>query len=157
MLQRIQSLLLLVAAISMGVFLGTNSFTKQISPDEAVIVNPYHVLHTKGSLAAMDKPIYYVALLGVLALGLSLFSIFQYRNRVRQMLFVALNSLFMGLSLGLSVYHIQNDAVKIGADSIQGVYGIGIYAAFLALACNWVANRFIRKDEKMVKDADRMR
>jgi hypothetical protein len=32
-----------------------------------------------------------------------------------------------------------------------------MWAAFVALAANWLANRFIKKDEKLVKDADRMR
>ncbi len=157
MLQRVQSVLLLIAAVAMGVFLATNSYTRQIAADESVIANPYHILHSKGALAVSQKPVYYIATLAVLALGLSVFCVFQYKNRVRQMLLVALNSLFMGLSLGLMVYHIQNDAVTMGDPSGVGKYGIGLYAAFIALGCNWVANRFIRKDEKLVRSADRMR
>lgn len=155
MLQRVQSVLLLVTAIAMGVFLGTNSFVKAIGPDEKVVVNPYHVFHQQGSLAVVDKPIYYVAVVAALSIFLTIFTLFQYKNRIRQMLFVALNSLLMGVALALTVYHIQTDAIKLGTG--DGTYGIGMWAAFIALIANWFANRFIKKDEKLVKDADRMR
>ncbi|MFT6879392.1 MAG: hypothetical protein ACJARG_000316, partial [Arcticibacterium sp.] len=46
MLQRIQSLLLLLSAIALGVFLGTNLWTSDITGGQ-VIVNPYQVLATK--------------------------------------------------------------------------------------------------------------
>jgi glucan phosphoethanolaminetransferase (alkaline phosphatase superfamily) len=157
MLQRIQSLFLLVAAIAMVVFLGTNSFVKELGPNENVVVNPYHVFHAKGQLAMYDKPLYYIAVLGVLAFGLSIFTIFQYKNRLRQMLLVALNSLLIGVALAATVWHIQKDALLIGDPSNQGAYSYGMWAAFIALACNWIANRFIKRDEKLVKDADRMR
>ncbi len=155
MLQRVQSVLLLLTALALGVFLGTNSFVKAIGPSEKVVVNPYHVFHQTGNLASFNKDIYYVAVLGGLALILTIFTIFQYKNRIRQMLFVALNSLLIGAALAITVYHIQTDAIKLGSG--EGTYGIGMWAAFVALAANWLANRFIKKDEKLVKDADRMR
>ena len=107
--------------------------------------------------SVLEKPIYYIATAAALALILTIFTIFQYKNRIRQMLLVALNSLLIGVTLAASVYHIQNDAIKIAGTGQESGYYIGIYAAFIALASNWLANRFIRKDEKLVKDADRMR
>lgn len=157
MLQRIQSLLLLLSGICMAVFLSTNSFVKNLSETESIIVNPYHVLHANGALAISDKSIFYVAVMAAIAVGVAIFTIFQYKNRVKQMLFVALNSLLMGASLATTVYHIKNDAIAIGDANIDGTWGIGIYAAFAGLAANWLANRFIKRDEKLVKDADRMR
>lgn len=156
MLQRIQSLLLLLSGIGMVVFLGTNSWEKSGSEGSQVIVNPYHVVELKGTLAVQDHPVYYIAVLAVLAAGVSFFSIFQYKNRVRQMLLVALNSLFMGLAIGLTIYQIKYVAMPMG-ETGEGTFGIGVWAGFFALLSNWVANRAIRRDEKLVKDADRMR
>lgn len=156
MLQRIQSLLLLLAGIGMMVFLGTNSWVKGTPEGGQVIVNPYHVVEVKNTLAVQDQPIYYIAVLAVLSAGLSIFTIFQYRNRMRQMLLVALNSLFMGLAMGLTIYQIKYVAMPMG-ESGEGTFGIGVWAGFFALLANWVANRAIRRDEKLVKDADRMR
>ena len=141
----------------MATFLATNSFVKTFGPNEKIVVNAFHFLHTKGSLVHINKPIYYIATAGALSLILTIFTIFQYKNRIRQMLLVALNSLLIGVTLAATVYHIQKDAIKISGTGQESGYYIGIYAAFIALASNWLANRFIRKDEKLVKDADRMR
>jgi Domain of unknown function (DUF4293) len=151
MWQRVQSLLLLVAILGSGVFLGTNSYVKISSPTEKFIVNGFQVLHQKGSeIEKVD--IYYVALLVGLSILLTVFTLFQYKDRVRQMLFVALNSLFLGAALAITVYHIQKTAPKMGGEG--GQYYVGIGGIFVALAANWLANRFIKKDEKLVKDAD---
>lgn len=157
MLQRVQSILLFITSLAMATFLATNSFVKTFGSNEKIIVNAFHFLHTRGSLVLIDKPIYYIATAGALSFILTIFTIFQYKNRIRQMLLVALNSLLIGITLAATVYHIQNDAIKISGSGQESGYYIGIYAAFIALACNWLANRFIRKDEKLVKDADRMR
>ena len=155
MLQRIQSVLLLLSAIALGVFLATNVWSSQTATGQ-VIVNPYKVLATKGSLASFQKDIFYVALMAVIAIGIALFTIFQYKNRVRQMLFVALNSLLIGAAVATSVYHVKYDGMTIEGAG-EGNFEYGIYAGFAALAFNWIANRIIKKDEKFVKSADRMR
>lgn len=158
MLQRVQSILLMVAGICMIVFLGTTTWQKDIAEtSEQVILNPYYLIHTKGALAVLKKPVYYLALMAVMASGLSIFTIFQYKNRVRQMLLVALNSLLIGATLGVAVYHVQYEANSMGDMSKDGHFSIGFWAVFVALFANWAANRFIRKDDKLVKSADRMR
>jgi hypothetical protein len=48
-------------------------------------------------------------------------------------------------------------ASPMGDTGIEGIFGIGFWAAFVSLFSNWVANRMIRRDEKLVKSADRMR
>ncbi|MGK0139378.1 MAG: hypothetical protein ACI9DJ_002837 [Algoriphagus sp.] len=155
MLQRIQSLLLLLSAIALGVFLGTNLWTSDITGGQ-VIVNPYQVLATKGGLASFKKDIFYVALMAGIGIIIAVFAIFQYKSRVRQMLFVALNSLLIGAAVAVAVYHVKYDGMTLEGAG-EGTFDIGIFAGFAALALNWLANRFIKKDEKLVKSADRMR
>jgi glucan phosphoethanolaminetransferase (alkaline phosphatase superfamily) len=156
MLQRIQTLFLIISAIGMAAFLGTNAW-KVINLDQTVIVNSFQVLETKGTLAATQKPIYYIAVMAVISIGTSIFAIFQYRNRVRQMLFVAFNSLIIGAAVAATVYNIKFVAMPLATGTVEGTFDIGIYAGFVALASNWLANRFIRKDEKLVQSAERMR
>lgn len=151
MWQRIQSLLLLLTILGAGVFLGTNSYIKIISSSEKVVVNAFQVLHQTGSKS--DRiDIFYVAVLAGLSILLTVFTLFQYKNRVKQLLFVALNSLLLGIALAIIVYHIQKTAPNM--NGAGGQYYIGIFAIFTALIANWLANRFIKKDEKLVKDAD---
>jgi cytochrome c biogenesis protein CcdA len=156
MLQRIQTLFLILSAIAMAVFLATNAWTK-VDLDQAVLVNAFQVLETKGGLAATQQPIFYIAVMSVISIGTALFAIFQFKNRVRQMLLVAFNSLLIGAAVAATVYNVKYVAMAMGNEAVEGSFGIGIYAGFVALACNWLANRFIRKDEKLVKSADRMR
>lgn len=156
MIQRPQTLFLILSIIGMGVFLALNSWVKTTA-DSTVLTNAFQIVELKGSLASNKKEIFYIAVLAVLSLGVSVFSIFQYKNRVRQMLLVAFNSLLIAAALGVMAYHIKYDAMLMGDVSAAGVWSYGYYGGFVALASNWLANRFIRKDEKLVKSADRMR
>jgi hypothetical protein len=36
-------------------------------------------------------------------------------------------------------------------------YGLPFYFAFVSVVCNWLAIRFIRRDEKLVRDSERIR
>ena len=157
MLQRPQSLLLLLVAVCMVFFLATPQIWHKTVGTESISLSAYTLSYVKASSIVKNTPVYYLAILAVLSAGLSIFTIFQYKNRVRQMLLVSLNSLVGAGLLGATVYHIQMDANKIFAPENQGEFGISFWGAFAALALNWVANRLIRRDDKMVKDADRMR
>ncbi|CAH0996600.1 hypothetical protein EMA8858_02732 [Emticicia aquatica] len=156
MLQRPQSLLLFLVAICMVFFLATQTWHKTVGTEE-ISLNAYNLTYVKTGSAVKNTPVYYLALLAVLSAGLSIFTIFQYKNRVRQMLLVSLNSLVGAGLLGATVYHIQMDANKIFAPENQGVFSYSFWGVFLALVLNWIANRLIRNDEKKVKEADRMR
>jgi hypothetical protein len=155
MIQRIQSVFILITAMAMAVFLGTNAYTRTLSETESISVNAYHVLHKVGNLGT-EKEIYYIAVLAGISILASIFALFQYRNRVRQILFVAFNSLVMGSTLAITVYHIMKDAKEIGTGG-EETYEVGIFAVIVAMISNTVANYFIKKDEKLVRSADRMR
>lgn len=157
MLQRPQSLLLLLVAVCMVFFLATPQIWHKTVGTETISLSAYTLSYVKDGSIVKNTPVYYLAVLAVLSAGLSIFTVFQYKNRVRQMLLVSLNSLVGAGLLGATVYHIQMDANKIFAPENQGEFGISFWGAFAALALNWVANRLIRRDDKMVKDSDRMR
>jgi len=66
----------------------------------------------------------------------------------------ALNSLFMAVTIFSSVYF-ATDLIK--ATEAGGRYGLGLWLPGLAVICNLVANFFIRKDERLVRDSERLR
>lgn len=156
MIQRPQTIFLVLSVIGMGVFLGLNSWIKE-STDSTVITNAFQIVEMKGALASNKIEIFYIAVLSVISIGVSIFSIFQHKNRVRQMVLVAFNSLLIAAALGVMAYHIKYDAMTLGDASVEGSWTYGYFGGFVALASNWLANRFIRKDEKLVRSADRMR
>lgn len=92
-------------------------------------VNAFHVYHQSGEMALIDKPIYYVAVLAGLALILTIYTIFQYKNRLKQVLLISIISLFMGSALAVVVYHIQKthfhlEQVKVVIPLVPGPHSL---------------------------------
>jgi hypothetical protein len=57
-------------------------------------------------------------------------------------------------AIGSAVYFAIN---LIKANHAGGKYDWGLYLPAAAIICNLIANRFIRRDEKLVRDSDRIR
>lgn len=161
MIQRIQSVFLLLVALTMiaTLFLPLWSEVRNATNEE-VELNAFELVYQETSeLTAPQvidtKPTFYISILSILAAGVALWSIFQYRNRLTQIKVGALNSLLMGGNIGL-IYYFSTKGEAIIAES-QGSYEIGFFVIAGALLCNSLANRFIRKDDRLVKSADRIR
>jgi Domain of unknown function (DUF4293) len=94
------------------------------------------------------------AICAIAAATIALFEIGKYQNRMLQIKLGALNSLFMAGAIGSSVYF-ATDLIK--TTRLAGDYGMALFLPIIAMVSNMVANRFIRKDEKLVRDAERLR
>ena len=132
-----------------------------IDPPEKALLDAfllaYDVLNpATGSRQSILKNTFYIALLGSLSAVISLYSIFQYKNRLRQIQLGSLNSLLIGMTLGLLMYFVFK-AESLLEPARQGNYLFGFYLPLASLLCNFTANRFIRKDEKLIKSMDRIR
>ena len=119
------------------------------------------VVETAGTLKDMsddtiirEDATWYLGALSIVAALIAIFSILQFKNRLNQMKLGALNALVMAAMLGLSYYKIyQYEGLIEG----QGAISLGFYLPAGAMFMNIIANRFIRKDEKLVKSVDRIR
>jgi drug/metabolite transporter (DMT)-like permease len=164
MLQRIQSIFLALAAIVMVIIVFLPLWQKiDVEKSEIITVTALEITHIRyaGDGVAVDevvaeKNIMYVAVLCLLAAGVALFSLFQYGNRLRQIQFGALNSLIIGGTMFLVLYFCWN-AEKTMAPDEKGAYLAAFYLFPVALILNSMANRFIRRDERLVRDSDRLR
>lgn len=92
------------------------------------------------------------ALLGVLA-GVS---IFRYKNRSQQLKINMLNML-INFGLLISVFLYADSVAQLNEVSDKIIYDIGAYFPIVTVLLLILANRSIRKDEKLVKAADRLR
>ncbi len=162
MLQRIQSVFLLVVAAVMVATLFLPMWNMlNMETMEAVKLSAfklsYVTVDTNGTETLISaKDTYWISVLAVLAAGVALFSIFSFKNRLRQMQLNTLNSLLMGGCL-LTTYFYTTIGVQIVQGAGGGNYQIGFFIIAVALLCNSLGNRFIRKDEKLVRSADRIR
>ena len=131
MIQRIQSVFLLLVALTMisTLFLPLWSEVRSISNEE-VVLNAFELVYRETSeLTAPQvidtKPTFYISILSILAAAVALWSIFQYRKRLTQIKFGALNSLLMGGNIGL-IYYFSTKGEAIIPEN-QGSYQLGFY------------------------------
>ena len=84
------------------------------------------------------------------------FSIFSYKNRLNQIKLGTLNSFLTSVLIIYFLYEIFYDEKYINInDKIS--FLISFYLIFLAIFFNFLANRFIRKDELLVRESERIR
>ncbi len=157
MIQRVQSIFLLITAIVMVAIFFLPLWDKTGSEgDQYLLLSAISLTYQENGELILQKDTFYIALLSGLAAIVALFSVFQYKNRLRQTQLGALNSLLMGGTLGLTYYY-TTKANAMLEPNIQGNFLTGFYIIAVGLFFNLLANRFIRRDEKLVRSADRIR
>ena len=84
---------------------------------------------------------------------LAIYSIFKYKKRSVQQWLNWLNILINFTLLGIFVYRMLNSP----GESFISEKGVGVFAPVLSIVFLFMANKAIRRDEKLVKSADRLR
>ena len=137
MIQRIQSIYLLLAFVITGVL---------------PFFIPLWTLENGKDYFFMQNQVY-VVILG-LSTTLSLLSIISYNKRQNQFVIGRLNIILNLILLGLFVYHSLNVSGETPAVSEKG---IGMFLPIVAIVLLALANKSIKKDEDLVKSVDRLR
>ena len=84
------------------------------------------------------------------------FEIFQFRRRFTQLKLGMLNLLLIIATFG-AAFHFSNLGETFLNPKLEGQFQPAFYLPTLALMLNLLANRFIRRDEQLVRSADRLR
>jgi len=130
------------------------------NPDtgELVVLNAFNLTHTQGLVKEViaQKSTIYISILALLSVGVSIFSISQFKNRLTQMRLGALNSLLIG-GIVLTCYLFSSTGSEMLISSTPPEFKIGFFLPLVALVFNSLANRFIKRDENLVQSANRMR
>ncbi|GAA4405339.1 DUF4293 domain-containing protein [Nibrella viscosa] len=157
MIQRIQTIFMFLIVLAMGVFLSFPIWDKTgIRSTETAQLTALQYSYQQG-ITTYPIPMWYLAGLAVLVALIALIAIFRYRNRLQQMGLCAVNALLMTGMMAIILYTTLYKGKTYGMVDDQGNYHIGFYALIAALIFNMLANRFIRRDEKLVRDSDRFR
>lgn len=128
-----------------------NLETESTAPDNTEMVTA-----EQSENVIAQKPAWYIAILASIAAVVALYSIFRYDNRLIQLKLAALNSLLIGGTLVACILLIRNGQEML-ITGPEGSYGTGFYLPAGALLFNMLANRFIRKDEALVRSSERFR
>jgi uncharacterized membrane protein YadS len=145
MIQRIQSIFYLCAGLTFGALFKFPFATSEIAIPQYLSDQSYDV---------MDHSV--LTVMAALGLVVSLVAIFLFRNRPLQIklgYLVIIFSILLPLVAFLLIYNEQTAAID--ASKIND--GLGLYLPVLALLFGILANRFVKKDEGIVKSMDRLR
>ena len=129
MIQRIQSLLLLLSACSL-----------------IIIVFCFPVLKSGELEIYLNENILIAQLSILLSVCVSVFSIFQFKNRKRQLILNQLSKLFISIAFIIIIFQREESSFA------NGLFLFIVPYIFLVLA-----NIFIKKDDKLVRSSDRIR
>lgn len=158
MLQRVQSIFLAIVVIAMGVFIAMPLWRKVGGQGvQEASMTAFDLTYQTNAVQSTIHPLYYLAALAVLVAGVAAFAIFKFRNRLLQSALCAVNSILMTVMLAIVVYQTFYKAAKLFEPETTGSYLTGFYALIVAMLANVLANRFIRRDERIVKESNRMR
>ena len=157
MIQRIQSLFLLLAAIAciLLFFFPVAYFFNETFGNYKFFITGIHSMDPDPKV---QFSIWFVAPLfiitGISAL-LSIITIFLYKNRPSQLRLLAFNILF-NILLVVLIFLFYAGKIQ-GFTQTAPAYQVGVFFPLIALIFLVLANRWIRKDEALVKSADRLR
>ncbi len=132
MIQRVQSIFLFLSAASLLIII----FYFPILRNETLLLDYY-----------LFNSLQYVRWILFSSVGLSIFSIFQYKNMKRQKLIVSVSRLCITISLILIVFVFKDDNI------IQ----LGTFLLLVPFLSLILANYYINKDEKLISSSDRIR
>jgi hypothetical protein len=160
MIQRIQTIFLLIVGLAMLMFLFAPIWQKVDSSSGAsyTLTAFYLEMVSAPEDGVKNEFVPYVVpgILGLLAVCIAFIAIGMYKKRMRQIMLSTLNSILIGTALGLSAYW-ATQAEGEFLPGIQGNYSYGLFLPAIALVFNSLAVRFIRKDERLVRSMDRLR
>ena len=157
MIQRIQSVFLLLLALAMLSLLALPLWHKVdgLTPQELTLTA--FGFQAQGiTVPAGIGPVWLIGTLAAASAALAVYEIFQFRTRLRQLLLGSINLLLITATLGAEFYF-QTKGEQLLNIKLEGQVLIAFYLPTLALLLNLLANRFIRSDERLVRSMDRLR
>jgi hypothetical protein len=154
MIQRIQTVFLLLALVALGLFLWLPLLRLEAPHFPAHEFKGYEVyIRYNGKIGFLSGYLYFInAILAGTAAGLTLISIFLYKNRSLQMLFCWFAILFI-VSAQAFVYYEYHTQVFLG-DVILRKWNL---FSLIAVIAEILAIVYIRRDEETIKSLDRLR
>jgi Domain of unknown function (DUF4293) len=146
MIQRIQSVFFLLAGgLYLGLFGVPFAETKQAVTQSAFL--------NDAAYGVQD----HVALMAAFAVAgaLSIAAIFLFKNRALQMRLALFSTIAAIVGSILTVVLFMQEGLNKSKEAIDD--GLGLYMTIAALVFTVLAYRFVNKDEKLVRSADRLR
>jgi hypothetical protein len=158
MWQRIQTVFMVIVVISLllapffSIWQKTNPSTQEMA-----LFSYSSLSHSKSDQVLASTPTVYLWVLVWAAAAVSAYSITRFKSRLRQIQLNFLSTILIGVVLATNTYLMLFKGEVLFDDPKQGSIGVGFFLPIAAMLFNSLANRFIHRDEKLVRSADRLR
>jgi hypothetical protein len=156
MWQRIQTVFLVfvVLAMVLGIFVPIWAWEDPASGSSHKLFALHYLVTEDGTKSSAYIPFSLTGILMAMAATVAVMMIRRFDNRITQIKMGMLNTLVL-LGVMISAVVFANKLTnQIGYNGMQM---ISFWIIFAGVAFNWLALRFIRRDEKLVRDSDRLR
>lgn len=153
MIQRIQTIFLLIATVLYGLLIFMPFVTFSTLQGDIYTFNSLGI-ESSGEVPLQISTIPLFAFIVVITI-LYVLAIFMYKNRVTQMRICVFNMLLIVGMHGLYMFFLS--VLKKNIQIINATYHIYAVFPIIALILTYLAFRAIRKDELLVKSYDRIR
>lgn len=154
MWQRIQTVFLSVVVISMIALIFMPIWVYQPETENS---HQLFALHYTEKVNGVGTPLYMpyalTAMLAMATATTAFISLRKFNDRPLQMKLGVLNSLLMLGTMVCIVFFV----LDLAKSHQGGQYGSGFWMVAIGVAANFLANRFIRRDEKLIRDSERLR
>jgi hypothetical protein len=150
MIQRIQTIYMLLTALCMSLAI-LLPFSTYLVGENTLVFNSFGFTLANKQIAFM--PLYPILISSAL---FALVSVFLYKARIRQLMINKINYLLILLVIVLMFIDFGSLDTALGKTQAMS-YGIGMFLPVAALVFNFLANRGIKSDEKLIKSLDRLR
>ncbi len=158
MIQRIQSLYLLLVTASLVClfFLPFASVTLVADAASFKILHLMDIAVYQNSVEKIKTAIYLPVILNTILLAISIVAIFIYKNRKIQMMLCKVMLLLLSVFTALMFYNAETLNANDGSTT-KIIYHAGTYMPVICLVLAYMAYHAIKKDDELVKSADRLR
>src|SRR5690348_5723167 len=154
MWQRIQTVFLVIAIVSLlAAILQPIWLFTDASGKEYELFALHFTIIEQGIRTTYYFPYTITAILAIAAITVAITQIRKYKDRMLQLKLGVLNSFLLALTLGAGLYFFMD----MNKNYPGGRMGLGFWLPGVAVMCNWLAMRFIRRDENIVRDSQRLR
>ncbi|MEM0518562.1 MULTISPECIES: DUF4293 domain-containing protein [Aequorivita] len=136
MIQRIQTIYLIVSALIMGVLFYW--FPVVLGENGTAIIE-------------RDEPLVFILIF--VSIALAIISILSFKKRQTQFVLNRLNIISNFVLLGVFVYR----SLTLSGETLVSEKGIGVLLPIISIVFLVLANKAIKKDEDLVKSVDRLR
>jgi Domain of unknown function (DUF4293) len=162
MIQRPQSIFLLIVIIALVIAMIVPIWHKQVAAYPAS-KKTYRIDAWSLHEISYGKPVHtsqfhyaVIGWIGLIVVGIAIYELFRYNDRGMQIKLGTLNTLVMIVLLGCILRFTTQQEMQLPL-GVPGKYQPGFLSIVVALASNLLASHYIRRDDRLVKESDRIR